>query len=78
MVMDRIIISAAEAKEKAVECMRDCMAYITTGDMRWANISYGRADVYENMYFDLTGEYLDEVDEYYEEMQNIYGKEMQL
>ena len=71
----KVTITANEAKERAIEHMKDCMSYITIGDMRWANISYGRADVYENIYFDLTGTYLDEIDEYYEEMQNIYGRE---
>ena len=69
--MKKITFTTEELKAKAVQEMETCMAYISLGDVRRAVETHAYAMVQDEMLVDLDV-YLDEEDEHYSDMIDIY------
>lgn len=63
-----------EAKKNAITEMENCCAYLSIGDKRKAAISYGSASVFEEMLVDVFDLWLDEEDEHYKNMLEIWNE----
>ena len=60
-----------EIKRNAITCMENCMGDLTLGKIKLAHIDFGEACVWSGMLEDM-GIYLDEIDEHYNNMLEIY------
>lgn len=72
--MKRVTFTVEELKTQAIKAMENCMAYITVGDIKLAIVYYGEASVWEGLLEDLNI-YLDEEDEHYAAMLEIYHEQ---
>ncbi len=66
-----MIVYESDLKKNAVSEMRDCMAYLSSGDTKRAHVCYGQAIAYENMLLD-EGIDLESENKHYREMKEIY------
>jgi hypothetical protein len=66
-----MIVYESDLKANAFSAMRDCMAYLSAGDMTKAHQCYGQAIAYENMLLD-EGINLEEINANYREAKEIY------
>ena len=68
----KITLSLEDIKHDAIQHMENCMAYISISNHRMAHINYGMARVYESLLLAEKGIVLEEINEHYKTMLDIY------
>lgn len=69
---NRICFELEEVEGNAIKEMENCMAYMTVGNMERASMCYGSAAVWDSMYNDMTGNFLEDQNEHYGNMTEIW------
>ena len=69
---EKITLSLEDIKHDAIQHMENCMAYISISNHRMAHINYGMASVYESLLIAEEGVVLEEINEHYKTMLDIY------
>ena len=69
---EKITLSLEDIKHDAIQHMENCMAYISISNHRMAHINYGMASVYESLLIAEEGIVLEEINEHYKTMLDIY------
>lgn len=69
---NKICFELDEVEQNAIKEMENCMAYLTIGNMERASMCYGSASVWDSMYNDMTGDFLEDMNEHYGNMSDIW------
>lgn len=69
---EKITLSLEDIKHDAIQHMENCMVYISISNHRMAHINYGMASVYESLLIAKEGIVLEEINEHYKTMLDIY------
>lgn len=75
--MKYISFTREELEKNAITAMENCMAYLTMGKTKLAAINYGAAETWSEMLSDL-GVYLEESNEHYADMLDIWAMDGQI